>query len=160
MCVIFYFIYFIFHILPGILLLSEVALGEEYKIGQSEYMEKAPKGKHSTKGVGGSAPDVSGEIIIDESGKIIGKNKDQEKKDEGKKAVGKGKKAAKGEEASADAAREGIVVPLGKVTKNHEVGKAVNHSSLLYNEYIVYDVNQIRMKYLIRTKFVYKQSKY
>ena len=28
-------------------------------------------------------------------------------------------------------------------------------SSLLYNEYIVYDTAQIKMKYLIKTKFVF-----
>lgn len=29
-------------------------------------------------------------------------------------------------------------------------------SSLLYNEFIVYDINQIKMKYLLKLDFVYK----
>lgn len=36
----------------GLLLLSEVALGEVYEIEKAEYMDKAPEGKGSTKGVG------------------------------------------------------------------------------------------------------------
>ena len=43
-----------------------------------------------------------------------------------------------------------IIVPNGE-------GKTQNipNSSLLYNEFIVYDIAQIRMKYLLRLKFIY-----
>lgn len=47
--------------------------------------------------------------------------------------------------------KDGTVVPMG-------VGKStdVKSSSLLYNEYIVYDVAQLEMKYLVKLKFNYK----
>lgn len=46
---------------------------------------------------------------------------------------------------------DGIEVPLGK-------GKVMSdrESSLLYNEYIVYDVAQVNVKYLLKLKFNYK----
>ncbi|XWS76284.1 hypothetical protein CRYUN_Cryun01aG0162400 [Craigia yunnanensis] len=36
----------------GLMLLSEVALGEVYELTGAKYIEKLPKGKHSTKGLG------------------------------------------------------------------------------------------------------------
>ncbi|XP_046842103.1 poly [ADP-ribose] polymerase 2-like [Xenia sp. Carnegie-2017] len=48
----------------------------------------------------------------------------------------------------------GTVVPLGKET---ETGiKNPNGYTLNYNEYIVYNTNQIKMKYLVKCKFNYK----
>ncbi len=44
------------------------------------------------------------------------------------------------------------VVPLGEGVKRADVKK----SSLLYNEYIVYDVSQIKARYLVQMKFNYK----
>ncbi|EFX75651.1 hypothetical protein DAPPUDRAFT_55885 [Daphnia pulex] len=44
-----------------------------------------------------------------------------------------------------------VKVPLGKPAPTKVKG-----SSLLYNEYIVYDVAQVNIKYLIKTKFLYK----
>ena len=41
-----------------------------------------------------------------------------------------------------------VLVPKGKAKKT-----AVAGSSLLYNEFIVYDVAQVRQKYLLRVKF-------
>ncbi|XP_062502234.1 poly [ADP-ribose] polymerase 1-like isoform X2 [Corticium candelabrum] len=46
---------------------------------------------------------------------------------------------------------DGAVVPMGKA-----VGTGVN-SRLLYNEYIVYDVSQIRMDYLFQMKFNFRR---
>ncbi|KAI3449746.1 hypothetical protein Pfo_006411 [Paulownia fortunei] len=40
----------------GLMLLSEVALGEVYELTKSQYMDKPPKGKHSTKGLGKKVP--------------------------------------------------------------------------------------------------------
>uniref|UniRef100_A0A6I9R1H2 Poly [ADP-ribose] polymerase n=1 Tax=Elaeis guineensis var. tenera TaxID=51953 RepID=A0A6I9R1H2_ELAGV len=40
----------------GLMLLSEVALGEIYELKKATYMEKPPKGKHSTKGLGKTVP--------------------------------------------------------------------------------------------------------
>lgn len=47
----------------------------------------------------------------------------------------------------------GCVVPLGKGKPSGVMG-----SSLRYNEYIVYDVSQIRMRYLLRLNFRYKSK--
>ena len=43
-----------------------------------------------------------------------------------------------------------ILVPLGKGHKSKQ-----QDTSLLYNEYIVYDISQVKMKYLIDLKFVF-----
>ncbi|TPX56602.1 hypothetical protein PhCBS80983_g04451 [Powellomyces hirtus] len=40
----------------ALLLLSEVALGVEYPLAHSEFVEKLPRGKHSTKGCGKTGP--------------------------------------------------------------------------------------------------------
>ncbi|XP_073139928.1 poly [ADP-ribose] polymerase 1 [Henckelia pumila] len=40
----------------GFMLLSEVALGDVYELTKSQYMDKPPKGKHSTKGLGKNVP--------------------------------------------------------------------------------------------------------
>ncbi|CAL1383211.1 unnamed protein product [Linum trigynum] len=43
----------------GLMLLSEVALGEVYELKKSKYMDKPPEGKHSTKGLGKKVPKES-----------------------------------------------------------------------------------------------------
>ncbi|XP_071962763.1 poly [ADP-ribose] polymerase 1-like isoform X2 [Antedon mediterranea] len=94
----------------GLLLLSEVALGNMYEKLHSEYVTKLPANKHSTKGCGSTAPDPSGDVTMD----------------------------------------NGTIVPMGKGIQTKVQG------SLLYNEFIVYDVAQVEMKYLITTEFCYK----
>ncbi|KAM1257369.1 hypothetical protein ACFX15_030724 [Malus domestica] len=47
---------------------------------------------------------------------------------------------------------DGVVVPLGKPKENTSRPKG----SLLYNEYIVYNVEQIRMRYVVQVNFNYK----
>ncbi|KAK6755153.1 hypothetical protein RB195_013873 [Necator americanus] len=44
---------------------------------------------------------------------------------------------------------EGYTIPLGKPVDANQDKKC----TLLYNEFIVYDVNQIRIRYVVRTKF-------
>ncbi|XP_033096615.1 poly [ADP-ribose] polymerase 1-like [Anneissia japonica] len=94
----------------GLLLLSEVALGNMYEKLSSEYITKLPHDKQSTKGCGSTAPDSTGNITLD----------------------------------------NGTIVPMGKSINTGVRG------SLLYNEYIVYDVAQVEMKYLLTVKFIYK----
>lgn len=48
--------------------------------------------------------------------------------------------------------KDGVEIPLGPGVSSNLKTK----SSLLYNEYIVYDVAQAKMNYLVRTKFNYK----
>ncbi|KAM7260198.1 hypothetical protein ACFE04_015939 [Oxalis oulophora] len=43
----------------GLMLLSEVALGDVYELKKAKYIDKLPKGKHSTKGLGKKVPQES-----------------------------------------------------------------------------------------------------
>lgn len=96
----------------GIMLLSEVALGESYELKKAQYVEKLPRGKHSTKGVGRLKPEESGF-----------------------------KKW-----------REDVLVPSGK-----PVPSGVRSTDLQYNEYIVYNRDQIKLQFLLKVKFNYKR---
>uniref|UniRef100_A0AA85IP63 Poly [ADP-ribose] polymerase n=1 Tax=Trichobilharzia regenti TaxID=157069 RepID=A0AA85IP63_TRIRE len=46
---------------------------------------------------------------------------------------------------------DGVVYPIGK-----PIESKVPNTTLCYNEYIVYDVSQVKQKYLVRVKFQYK----
>lgn len=96
----------------GLLLLCEVALGNIYERYQADYIEKLPKGKHSTMGRGQTHPDP----------KDVHKTED------------------------------GVEVPYGMGVP----AKLNKNSALLYNEYIVYDVAQVKVRYMIRMNFKYK----
>ena len=48
----------------------------------------------------------------------------------------------------------GCVVPIGKMVNTVTKTEASSYS-LLYNEYIVYDVSQIKMRYLVKVEFDY-----
>jgi hypothetical protein len=48
---------------------------------------------------------------------------------------------------------DGVQVPIGKPVHDTSSGQ---HYSLLYNEYIVYEVSQVRLKYLLRVNFRYR----
>ncbi|KAM9316020.1 poly [ADP-ribose] polymerase 1 isoform 3-T3 [Gastrophryne carolinensis] len=94
----------------GLILLGEVALGNMYELKNASHITKLPKGKHSVKGLGRTAPDPAATVQLD-----------------------------------------GVDVPLGKgITTN------TSDTSLLYNEYIVYDIAQVNLKYLLNLKFNYK----
>ena len=73
-----------------------------------------PKGKHSTKGMGKTAPDTKNQVKL----------------------------------------TDGTVVPMGP-----GVATNVNNSggfTLAYNEFIVYDLAQIKMRYMAKIKFNFK----
>ncbi|XP_015201493.1 poly [ADP-ribose] polymerase 1 [Lepisosteus oculatus] len=96
----------------GLILLAEVALGNMHELKRASHITKLPKGKHSVKGVGKTAPDPSSTVTLD-----------------------------------------GMQVPLGK-----GINTNIQDTSLLYNEYIVYDVAQVNLKYLLKIKFNYQSS--
>lgn len=96
----------------GLILLAEVALGNMHELKKASHITKLPKGKHSVKGLGRTAPDPSDTFTLN-----------------------------------------GVQVPLGKGVQTN-----IDDTSLLYNEYIVYDVAQINMKYLLKVKFNYQTS--
>lgn len=97
----------------GILLLCEVALGDEHELHFSDYsaddlMRK--KKRHSVKGVGKTQPKQN-EWHVDETG---------------------------------------LIVPCGTSSDFATTG------ALQYNEYIVYDVAQVKIRYLLKVKFDFK----
>ncbi|XP_010293489.1 PREDICTED: poly [ADP-ribose] polymerase 1, partial [Phaethon lepturus] len=96
----------------GLILLGEVALGNMYELKNASHITKLPKGKHSVKGLGKTAPDPTATTTLG-----------------------------------------GVEVPLG-----NGISTGINDTCLLYNEYIVYDVAQVNLKYLLKLKFNYKTS--
>ncbi|XP_072271306.1 poly [ADP-ribose] polymerase 2 isoform X1 [Pyxicephalus adspersus] len=98
----------------GILLLSEVALGECNELIAADYdAQKKLKGKHSTKGVGRTIPDPKKSIT-----------------------------------------HEGALVPMGPLIDTELQNN--DGYTLNYNEYIVYNPCQVRMKYLLQVNFNYE----
>lgn len=95
----------------GLILLSEVALGDMIEYTDANYVTQLPKNKHSVKGIGKTQPNPNESYIRD----------------------------------------DGVEIPLGKPIKNDKL-----KTSLLYNEYIVYDVAQVNIQYLLRLNFKYK----
>ncbi|XP_049724171.1 poly [ADP-ribose] polymerase 1 [Elephas maximus indicus] len=70
----------------------------------------------------------------------------------------KGKHSVKGlgkttPDPSASITLDGVEVPLGT-----GISSGVNDTSLLYNEYIIYDIAQVNLKYLLKLKFNFKTS--
>ncbi|OQV17931.1 Poly [ADP-ribose] polymerase 2 [Hypsibius exemplaris] len=51
---------------------------------------------------------------------------------------------------------DGVKIPVGKCV--NVSGKLARGATLQYNEYIVYNVNQVRLRYLVKVKFNYKRS--
>ncbi|KAG5673403.1 hypothetical protein PVAND_003458 [Polypedilum vanderplanki] len=97
----------------GLMLLSEVALGDMYELTNAKYINKLPPGKHSCKGIGKTSP-----------------NPEQFQVRE-----------------------DGVTIPCGQPKTNDKL-----RSELLYNEYIVYDVAQVNIQYLLKLKFNYKRQ--
>ncbi|KAG8183478.1 hypothetical protein JTE90_001045 [Oedothorax gibbosus] len=93
----------------ALMLLCEVALGNMYEKTHSEYIEKLPKGKNSTFGMGQTIPDPKTKAVVGD-----------------------------------------VEIPYGQPVVSDA------RSVLLYNEYIVYDVNQVNLKYLLKVNFKYK----
>ncbi|XP_060772355.1 poly [ADP-ribose] polymerase 1 [Neoarius graeffei] len=96
----------------GLILLGEVALGNMHELKKASHITKLPKGKHSVKGLGRTAPDPGATVSLN-----------------------------------------GVDVPLGK-----GINTNIDDTSLLYNEYIVYDVSQVNLKYLLKLRFNYQTS--
>lgn len=98
----------------GLLVLSEVALGECNELLNADYdAQKKLNGKHSAKGMGRNIPDPKNSVTHD-----------------------------------------GALVPVGPLVDTgltHSAGYTLN-----YNEYIVYNTNQVRMKYLVQVQFNYE----
>ncbi|XP_069507826.1 poly [ADP-ribose] polymerase 2 [Ambystoma mexicanum] len=99
----------------GLLLLSEVAIGDCNKLLQADYeADKQLKGKDSNMGMGRVAPDPTNYTELN-----------------------------------------GVTVPLGPAKETGVVNS--NGYTLNYNEYVVYNSNQVRMRYLLKVRFNFAQ---
>ncbi|KAL8262051.1 hypothetical protein R6Q59_026100 [Mikania micrantha] len=96
----------------GLMLLSEVALGEMYELKKAKYIDKPPKGKHSTKGLGKNIPKESEHFNW----------------------------------------KDDVIVPCGKPVPSN-----VKASELMYNEYIVYNTDQVKLQFLLKVRFHHKR---
>ncbi|KAK0423173.1 hypothetical protein QR680_008010 [Steinernema hermaphroditum] len=95
----------------GLLLLCEVALGNQQEEVHAKMITKLNRGKHSCKGLGLTYPNPKEDFTTEDR----------------------------------------VVIPFGRaMTAPPNPKKPLD---LLYNEYIVYDVNQVKIKYLVRAKF-------
>lgn len=83
------------------------------KFNADYYASNLPPGKHSTKGMGKTAPNPDNAVKLE----------------------------------------DGVIVPMGPGENTSTLG-----CSLQYNEFIVYDIAQIKIRYLLRTKFNYKNG--
>uniref|UniRef100_A0A1A9WQP6 Poly [ADP-ribose] polymerase n=1 Tax=Glossina brevipalpis TaxID=37001 RepID=A0A1A9WQP6_9MUSC len=95
----------------GLMLLSEVALGDMMECTGAKYVTKLPKEKHSCFGHGRTMPDPK----------------------------------------ESHYRQDGVEIPLGKPITDPDL-----KSSLLYNEFIVYDIAQVNIQYLFLMNFKYK----
>lgn len=95
----------------GLMLLSEVALGDMMECTSAKYVTKLPPNTHSCFGRGRTMPDPKESVIRE----------------------------------------DGVEIPLGKPFTDDKL-----KSSLLYNEFIVYDIAQVNIQYLFRMNFNYK----
>ncbi|XP_051118900.1 poly [ADP-ribose] polymerase 2 [Andrographis paniculata] len=94
------------------------------------------------------------EVALGDMAELLSANYDADKLPTGKLST-KGVGATAPDPSEAKTLDDGVVVPLGKPKEQqHQAGGA--KGSLLYNEYIVYNVEQIRMRYLVQVNFNYK----
>jgi len=105
----------------AVLVLCEVALGEQYELIRAEYEAKEnseKQGKQSTFGIGKTCPDPAGSRKLPDGTHV---------------PMGKG------------AANKYLQENLERLQKENNT----KDPALLYNEFIVYDTSQIRMKYVV-----------
>ena len=126
----------------GMLILCEVALGAMYPLLRDEYMDKAPSGYHSTKGVGKTVPKQDEASVVDIDGYQL--------------AVG-----PLVDNDAPDVAEKGQLLYNEVCFKiysmfNEIVVGTVSINGLLVvcsTQYIVYDTAQVRMKYVVLCRF-------
>jgi poly [ADP-ribose] polymerase len=95
----------------GLLILSEVAVGNAYHVKKADYMDAPPQFCHSTEALGKQIPDAANHVALDEGGALMA---------------------------------TGSLSPTGP-----------SDSTLMYNETVVYDVDQVCMRYVVLVKFKY-----
>jgi len=131
----------------GLLLLAQVALGSIYETLSPKYMDKPPTGYDSTQGVGELYPDPAQSIKLPHKKKEVKVKEEDKSSSKNKKGKGKGKEAESDEDEDDDDNEEkDITVPLGTPLKKKAQG-------LKFNEFIVYNENQVYNRFLVKVKF-------
>ncbi|KAL1331687.1 hypothetical protein HN51_048941 [Arachis hypogaea] len=90
------------------------------------------------------------EVALGDMAEFLTAKYDADKLPEGKLST-KGVGGTSPDFSEAQALEDGVVVPLGNPKKNPSF-----KGSLLYNEYIVYNVEQIKMRYVVHVNFNFK----
>ncbi|KAI3634006.1 hypothetical protein MIR68_007610 [Amoeboaphelidium protococcarum] len=153
----------------GLLILSEVALGESLELTESQYIERLPGGKHSVKGIGKTAPlssvkfksvtQISNASEINTNGlPKVEEVKQLRRSTRNVKSFAHQESSKPAEKASQEFKQyvtTEVDCPVGPPVENNELAE----SELLYNEYIVYKVDQILMRYIVKVKFVFDDAK-
>ncbi|CAI8603764.1 unnamed protein product [Vicia faba] len=91
------------------------------------------------------------EVALGEMAELLTAKYDADKLPKGKLST-KGVGATAPDFSKARELDDGLTVPLGKPKKNSGI-----KGDLLYNEYIVYNVEQIRMRYVVNVKFNFRR---
>ena len=125
----------------GLLLLCEVALGSPLELTGAKSIKKLPAGKDSTKGTGQTEPDPDGDQVIPSC--LEGST------DDGAQPVNS---SGASSAAAAATPRLPVRVPCGEGIRSN-----VRRTSLLYNEFIVYDVAQVKIRYIVKVDFEFSQ---
>ncbi|XP_022899060.1 poly [ADP-ribose] polymerase 2 isoform X1 [Olea europaea var. sylvestris] len=90
------------------------------------------------------------EVALGDMAELLVANYNADKLPEGKLST-KGVGATAPEFSNAELLEDGLLVPLGEPKK-----QPGQEGSLLYNEYIVYNVDQIRMRYVVQVDFKFE----
>ncbi|KAK9201869.1 hypothetical protein WN944_017077 [Citrus x changshan-huyou] len=90
------------------------------------------------------------EVALGDMSELLYANYDADKLPDGKLST-KGVGQTAPDPLEAETLEDGVIVPLGKPKE-----QLSSKGHLLYNEYIVYNVDQIRMRYVVQVNFKYK----
>lgn len=90
------------------------------------------------------------EVALGDMSELLYANYDADKLPDGKLST-KGVGQTAPDPLEAETLENGVIVPLGKPKE-----QLSSKGHLLYNEYIVYNVDQIRMRYVVQVNFKYK----
>eukprot|EP00268_Persea_americana_P066226 TRINITY_DN8966_c1_g1_i2.p1 TRINITY_DN8966_c1_g1~~TRINITY_DN8966_c1_g1_i2.p1 ORF type:complete len:157 (-),score=31.03 TRINITY_DN8966_c1_g1_i2:385-855(-) len=91
------------------------------------------------------------EVALGDMSELLLSNYNADQLPEGKLST-KGVGVTAPDSSEFEALEDGVIVPLGK--PKEQLGPK---GSLLYNEYIVYNIDQIRMRYVVQVNFNFKR---
>ena len=142
----------------GLMLLSEVALGHPHELLSADYnVQNLLKGKHSVKGLGKMAPDpskaftMSAFLLLSPSFPSPSRFLSACPSSDALHFIKISYPVDPDCVCACDVRSNGCTVPLGPIM---DTGVANPRGyTLNYNEFVVYDTAQIKMRYLVKLKF-------